>query len=84
MWITAFASLTGHTVAVDFVALVAISYVLGSAWFTCAFLTGLAAYRRGLNVLPVLLAAVLFPATWTVWHLQDERPLRVVSLSEAG
>ncbi|WP_248583064.1 hypothetical protein [Nocardioides sp. InS609-2] len=61
----------------DVVAVIALSYLLGSVWFTCAFLTGVAAYRRGIAVLPALLAGVCFPVAWTVWYLRAERRLRV-------
>ncbi|MBA3781113.1 MAG: hypothetical protein H0X12_04570 [Nocardioides sp.] len=61
----------------DVVAVIAFSYLLGSAWFTSVFLTGLAAYRRGITVLPALLAGVFFPVTWTVWYLRAERQLSV-------
>ncbi len=75
--IVAFVSRTGQTGHVDVIAVVAFSYAVSSAWFTSVLLTGSAAYRRGLTGVPVLLAGMFFPVTWTVWRVQDQRLLRI-------
>jgi hypothetical protein len=48
--------------------------ILGSGWLALMLLTAAGARRRGLAVVPALLAGLFFPITWTVWYLRDERP----------
>jgi hypothetical protein len=64
-------------------ALLVAVYVVGSAVFTCALLTGVGAHRRGHSTVPVLLSAMFFPVAWTLWHLQDSRPLRMAGRTTA-
>jgi hypothetical protein len=43
-----------------------------------ALLTALGAHRRGLAVPLAAVTGLLFPVTWTVWYVRDERPYRGV------
>jgi hypothetical protein len=43
-----------------------------------ALLTALGAHRRGLAIPLAAVAGLLFPVTWTVWYVRDERPYRGV------
>ena len=43
-----------------------------------ALLTALGAHRRGLAIPLAAVTGVLFPVTWTVWYVRDERPYRGV------
>jgi hypothetical protein len=61
---------TDHTVLVQ----VVIAFVLLCGVLSLAFLTGLGAHRRGVGLLPALVAGVFFPATWIVWYVLDEHP----------
>ncbi len=48
--------------------------VLGAVAVPLALLTGLGAARRGGSRPLVVLSGLLFPVTWVVWYLRDERP----------
>jgi hypothetical protein len=43
-----------------------------------ALLTALGAHRRGLAIPLAAVTGLLFPVTWTVWYVRDERPYRGV------
>jgi hypothetical protein len=43
-----------------------------------ALLTALGAHRRGLAIPLAAVTGILFPITWTVWYVRDERPYRGV------
>jgi len=42
----------------------------------CVLPTAAGARRRGAGVPLAALAGLVFPVTWTVWYLHDERPYR--------
>ena len=41
-----------------------------------AVLTTLGAHQRGYSLPLALLAGLLFPVTWPLWYVRDERPYR--------
>lgn len=53
-----------------------VAFILLLGILALAGLTGLGASRRGMDALPMLVAAVFFPVTWVVWYLRDEHPYR--------
>jgi hypothetical protein len=56
---------------------VAFILVLGGGLLALMFLTAQGASRRGLALLPALLAGLFFPVTWVVWYVRDEHPYRM-------
>lgn len=53
-------------IAVVVIGVAALAAVMG--------LTAVGARRRGRGPAVAVLAGVLFPITWAVWYLRDERP----------
>jgi hypothetical protein len=53
---------------------VALALALASAVVALMMLTALGARRRGSAVVQAAIAGIVFPVTWTVWYVRDERP----------
>lgn len=51
------------------------SLLLVGVLVTLVSLTAVGQTRRGSGLLLALAAGLLFPVTWTVWYLRDERAL---------
>lgn len=60
-------------------AVAALALVMGAALLTLMGLTATGERRRGHGLVLVVLAGAVFPLTWVVWYLRDERPYRPAS-----